>query len=306
MSPRLCAISVDLDEIGNYHAIHGMPAPAADVGPIYDVAMPRLRALARALDVPLTLFAVGADLARDAAARQLREAAREGHAIGNHSQSHLYDLTRRPRAEIAREIDEGARAIERAVGARPKGFRAPGYTITDEVFGVLRGLGVAYDSSVFPCPAYMAAKDAAIALYALRGKPSRSVVDTPAVLAAPTRPYRVGQPYWRRGDGLLELPIQVTRFLRLPWIGTSIMMAGPDRARAFTRGVIGEPLVNLELHGIDVLDERDPGVGALRDRQRDVRVPVARKEATLTSVIELLRREGYAFVTLDEAAEAFA
>ena len=45
------------------------------------------------------------------------------------------------------------------------GFRAPGYTITDEVFDVLAELGVAYDSSVFPCPAYWAAKAAAIGLH---------------------------------------------------------------------------------------------------------------------------------------------
>ena len=70
------------------------------------------------------------------------------------------------RAEIRRQIEEGARAIERATGERPVGFRAPGYTITDEVFDVLAELGVAYDSSVFPCPAYWAAKAAAIALIA--------------------------------------------------------------------------------------------------------------------------------------------
>jgi peptidoglycan/xylan/chitin deacetylase (PgdA/CDA1 family) len=306
MSPLLCAISVDLDEIGNYHAIHGMEPPTEDRAPIYDVAVPRLRGLARALGVPLTLFAVGDDLARARSASELRAAVDEGHAVGNHTQSHLYDLTRRPREEITRQIHDGARSIERATGARPKGFRAPGYTITDEVFAILRGLGVAYDSSVFPCPPYMAAKDTAIALYSMIGKPSRSIVDTPAVLTAPTRPYRAGRPYWRRGEGVLELPIQVTRWLRLPYYGTPLMMAGPDGARFLTRGVVGEPLVNLELHGIDVLDEHDDGVGALRDRQRDVRVPVARKEATLAAVVELLRSHGYAFVTLDEAAEAFA
>src|SRR5947199_96198 len=83
----------------------------------------------------------------------------------------------------------------------------------------------AYDSSVFPCPAYMALKDAAIASYALLGRPSRSVVDTPSVLTAPTQPYRVGTPYWKRGDGMLEIPIQVTRALRLPYFGTPLMMA---------------------------------------------------------------------------------
>lgn len=306
MAQRLCALSVDLDEIGHYHAIHGMPAPASDRAPIYDIAVPRLVRLAGALDVPLTFFAVGGDLSRDRSAAVLRDAVAEGHAVGNHTQSHRYDFTRRGRDFIAREIDEGARSIERACGVKPKGFRAPGYTITDEVFALLRERGVAYDSSVFPCPAYKAAKDLAITLYSLLGKPSRSVVDTPAVLLAPTRPYRVGARFYRRGDGLLELPIQVTRRFRLPFIGTSLVMAGPDRARTLTAGVVGEPLVNLELHGIDLLDERDDGLDALRDRQRDVRIAVPRKEETFGAVVETLRREGYAFVTLDEAAEAYA
>jgi peptidoglycan/xylan/chitin deacetylase (PgdA/CDA1 family) len=298
---RLCAVSVDLDEIPNYYAIHGRTPPSESAAAVYDVAVPRLRSLGRSLDVPLTLFAIGNDLARPESARALAEAAREGHAIANHTQSHLYDLTRRSREEIAREIDECTTAIERACGTRPRGFRAPGYTITDEVFSILPGLGYRWDSSVFPCPAYMALKDAAIATYALLGRPSRSVVDTPAVLAAPTRPYRVGTPYWRRGSGILELPIQVTRGLRLPYIGTTVMLAGPDRARFLTRGVVGEPLINLELHGIDVLDEHD-GLADLAPSQRDLRVPVARKQQTLAAVVEMLRKEGYSFVTLDEAA----
>ncbi|MBI2396132.1 MAG: polysaccharide deacetylase family protein [Deltaproteobacteria bacterium] len=306
MASRLAAVSVDLDEIPNYYAIHGRAhAEVAGGHAVYDVAVPRLRSIARALDVPLTLFAVGNDLARPSAAAELRRSVEAGHAVGNHTQSHLYDLTRRDRAEIAREIDEATTAIERATGARPRGFRAPGYTITDEVFSILPGLGYRWDSSVFPCPAYMVAKDLAIAAYGLLRRPSRSIVDTPAVLTAPTRPYRVGTPYWRRGAGLLELPIQVTRRTRLPYIGTSLMLAGPVRARWLTHGVIGEPLVNLELHGIDVLDAHD-GLSELASSQRDLRVPSARKQDTLASIVELLRLEGYAFVTLDEAAEHFA
>lgn len=310
---RLCAISVDLDEIPNYFAIHGRAASEGDGGPdtrpgataVYDIGLPRLRAIAKQLQVPMTFFAVGSDLSREHAAIELRAASSEGHALGNHSQSHLYDLTRRDRATIAREIDDGATSIERATGVRPRGFRAPGYTITDEVFRLLPGLGFKWDSSVFPCPTYMAAKDAAIALYGLLGRPSRSVVDDPRVLLSPTRPYRVGEPYWKRGSGLLELPVQVTRGLRLPYIGTSVMLAGPSGARLLTQQVLGEPLVNLELHGIDVLDEHD-GLSELASSQRDLRVPRARKEEVLATVVETLRKAGYAFVTLDEAAERFA
>ena len=104
--------------------------------------------------------------------------------------------------------------------------------------------------------------------------------------------------------GSLELPIQVTRGARLPYIGTSLTLAGPFRAGLLTRMCIGEPLVNLELHGIDVLDAED-GLEALRPHQPDVRVSRARKLETLQVVVEVLRNAGYSFVTLREAAEAF-
>jgi len=302
----LCAVSVDLDEIPNYYAIHGLPPPS---GPgataVYDVALDRLEAFSRAHDVPLTLFAIGADLARPASAEKLRALAARGHEMANHTLDHLYDLTRRGAGEMRRQVIEGAKAIESATGRKPTGFRAPGYTVTDELFGVLAECEVAYDSSVFPCPPYYFAKAAKLFGMKLRGRTSRSVLDTPKVLGAPARPYRVGRPYWRRGSGLLELPIQVTPGLRLPFIGTTLTLAGPAGARALARLVAGEPLVNLELHGIDVLDAGD-GFPELRGLQPDAAVPHARKLEALSAVVETLKARGHAFVRLDEAARAFA
>jgi hypothetical protein len=302
---KLCAVSVDLDEIPNYFQIHGLEAPAAASTAVYDVAVDRLTAMAKDARMPLTLFAIGADLGRAEAAARLRRAREAGHEIANHSLDHRYDLTKLDRGGIEGQIRGGAEAIHAAVGEMPTGFRAPGYTITDEVFDVLRDLGVKYDSSVFPCPAYWAAKAAAIGLIAARGRTSRSVVDRPSVLLAPTRPYFAGAPYWRRGEKMLELPVQVTRGLRLPFIGTTITLAGPSRARLLAKMCVGEPLVNLELHGIDVLDAGD-GLEALRPHQPDVRVAATRKLEALHAVYEVFRKAGYAFVTMREAAEAFA
>ncbi|MGO8991846.1 MAG: polysaccharide deacetylase family protein [Polyangiaceae bacterium] len=302
---RLCAISVDLDEIPNYFGIHGLEPDKATSTAVYDVAIDRLEAFAEGARIPLTLFAVGSDLSRDASAKRLAEAHGHGHEIANHSLDHRYDLVRLGAQAIAEQIERGAEMITRATGEAPVGFRAPGYTITDEVFGALTELGVAYDSSVFPCPSYWAAKAAKIGMISLGGRTSRSIVDNPAVLLAPTRPYFVGTPYWTRGSGLLELPIQVTRGARLPFIGTTVTLAGPTRAGLLARMCIGDPLVNLELHGIDVLDEHD-GLAPLRPHQPDVRVPRARKLEALHVVVEVLRGAGYSFVTLREAAKAFA
>jgi hypothetical protein len=302
---KLASVSIDLDEIHHYHAIHGLPEATRVRHAVYDVAVPRAAEWARSLDVPLTWFAVGRDLERKENARALEGLAGRGHEIANHSHSHAYDLSCREPAELRREIEEGSRAIERAVGKPPQGFRAPGYTVSDELFAALTELGVAYDSSVFPSPPYYAAKAAKLFSMRLRGRTSQSVLDTPSVLRAPSRPYRVGKPYWRAGTGMLELPIQVTPGARLPFIGTALVLAGADGARLLTRTVLGETFVNLELHGIDFLGA-DDDLGELVSHQPDAKLPLARKLAALTATVELLREKGAGFVVLAEAAKAFA
>lgn len=303
---RLAAVSVDLDEIGCYSAIHGLEPPDEDAArAIYRRALPRLARLFAEEGIDATFFVIGADVDEENGER-LRALHAAGHELANHSRSHLYDLTRRSTDTIAAEVAGGVAAIERCCGERPVGFRAPGYTITDRVFDVLSDLGVRYDSSVFPCPAYYGAKAAAIGAIRLRGRRSHSVVDDPRVLASPADPYRVGRPYWRRGGGLLELPIGVSRGPRLPYIGTSVVLSGETGAALLTRSIVGRPLVNLELHGIDLADAAADGLGFLAPHQPDLRRTAAAKEAALRRALSTLRAAGYRFVTLREAAEAFA
>ena len=299
---RLAAISVDLDEINCYAAIHGLAAPGGAAHAIYDRALPRLERMFGDEGAPATFFAIGSDLAREQNAAALRRLVAAGHEIANHSLSHFYDLTRRDPATMRAEVRGGIEAIERATGVRPVGFRAPGYTITDDLFDVLADLDVAYDSSVFPCPPYYAAKAVAMAAIAARGRQSRSVLDDPRVLRAPADPYRVGRPYWARGGGVLELPIGVTRGARLPYIGTSVALAGERGARLLTRMIAGRPLVSLELHGIDLADADEDDLAFLRPHQPDLRKTAAEKERALRAAIAELRARGYELVLLRDVA----
>ena len=146
---KLAAISVDLDEIPCYAGIHAIDVPAGSEHAIYDRALPRLAALFAREGVPATFFAIGRDLDREENRARVRALAESGHEIANHSWRHFYDLTKRTRGEILEEIAKGGEAIVRATGVAPVGFRAPGYTITDDVFEVLEELDYAYDSSVF-------------------------------------------------------------------------------------------------------------------------------------------------------------
>jgi len=301
---RLCSVSVDLDEIGCYAQIHGLCA-AAESHAVYDLALTRIRSFAADAGLPLTLFVIARDLERAQNVEALRPLLADGHEVGNHSLDHLYDLSRREASERTRQVESATERLYSALGVRPTGFRAPGYTVTDELLETIQACGLSYDSSVFPCPPYYAAKVARLLRMKLGGYASRAILDTPRVLRAPTTPYRVGRPYWTPGRGLLELPIQVAGPLQLPFIGTSLSLLGPSAARLLTRTLIGAPFLNLELHGIDFLEARDVAE-PLWSVQPDLRVPVTRKLETFAAVLDLLRKQGYAALRLDEAARAFA
>lgn len=305
--PKLAALSVDLDEIDCYLSIHGLDAASLQPGAlnaVYDRALGRLCALFDELEVRATFFAIGRDLRRPDNQRAVARLHKAGHEVGNHSLDHCYDLVRLPREEQVKQVSGGADAIEQASGRRPVGFRAPGYNIDDTLMSVLGQEQVLYDSSVFPCPPYYLAKSAAMGAIAVRGRQSQSILGDPRVLGAPRDPYRVGKHFWQRGHGLLELPIGVTGpgTGYFPYIGTSVVMWGEAGARFLTRRMLDRPLVNLELHGIDLADAELDGLTPLAAHQPDLRRSAEDKAAALRCAVRTLRDDGYEFVTLERAA----
>jgi peptidoglycan/xylan/chitin deacetylase (PgdA/CDA1 family) len=305
VSLKLASISIDLDEVPRYAAIHGLAAargPSAHV--VYERCVPRLTAWLDDESIRATFFAIGEDLEREENRETIAALHQAGHEIGNHSYHHHYDLTRRVVADIRQDVERAAEAIEAACGRRPAGFRAPGYTVSDPLFTALEMSAVEYDSSVFPCPSYYALKAAALASIKARGRQSASILDTPAVLRAPREPYRIGRPYWRRGNGLLELPIGVTP-LQLPYIGTSLVLGGARVAERLSRQMLGRELINLELHGLDAADAVEDGLEALTPHRADLKRAAAEKLRSLRTAIRVIREAGYAFVTLEEAARRF-
>ncbi len=306
MSLRLASISIDLDEVPRYAAIHGVATPTGpSAHAIYDRCVPRLTEWLSDESIRATFFAIGEDLERAESRATISALHRAGHEIANHSYHHRYDLTRCALTDIREDVERGADAIEQACGKRPTGFRAPGYTVTDALFSALDVAGVEYDSSVFPCPSYYAAKVAALGAIRLRGRGSASIVDTPSVLRAPREPYRIGRPYWRRGDGMLELPIGVTP-LQLPYIGTSLILSGEKIAERLTKQMLGRELINLELHGLDAADADEDGLATLAPHRADLRRTAAVKLRSLRAAVRTIRDAGYELVTLQEAAHRFS
>jgi peptidoglycan/xylan/chitin deacetylase (PgdA/CDA1 family) len=303
---RLASISVDLDSLAHYCRIHGLSEAVLDArarGLVYSTAVPRFRELLASVGAPGTFFAIGADLAEAGAASALREAHASGIEVGNHSYSHDYALTRRAPESIREDLVRGEEAIVAATGARPVGFRAPGYTLNAALYAATVERGYRYGSSAFPAAPYYAAKASVMGALALLRRPSRAVLDSPRVLLAPRTPYRPdpAQPY-RRGQGaVVELPMTVTPRVRFPFIGTFAATLPLPFIRAAYRACAKDAFFNFELHAVDVLDARDGIPPEIVRQQRDLNVPSAQKMERLRKVFQWLMAD-FEVVTLRDAA----
>ena len=269
------SVSVDLDGLGCYAAIHGLGVLEDRwLRAVPEVALGRFCELFDELKIRATLFVIGSELGFYAALPSQ-------HEIASHSFTHDYAMSRWTAAEISADLQRCEEALAARGVPRPRGFRAPGYTISRALLEAVRERGYLYDSSLLPSLPYYAAKAAALGWYALRGRRSASILGGVGQLFSSRRPHFV--------DGVRELPIATLPVLRAPVIGTTVL-AMPSLARA------AGGFVNLELHGIDLLDASDvpPALAAV---QPGLRMPVAEKLRRLRRVLS-----GVETLTLEAAA----
>ncbi len=304
----LASISVDLDGLGHYAAIHGLdPGVVSDEarGLVHRLAVPRFAELLEGVSGRGTLFVIGAEV--DAAARSpLAEALHRGHELGSHSHAHDYALSRAAPADIDADLAR-AEAVLLGLGAPgPLGFRAPGYTLSPALLRALASRGYAYDASIFPAAPYWGAKALTLGWLRLRGKRSAAILDHPRILLAPRLPYRPDLEHpGRRGDApLVELPMSVTPRARLPFIGTFVVLAPWPMVRAAYASLRGAPFLSLELHAVDLLGPEDGLPEALTRSQPDLGRPLSAKLARLRQVLEWVRKD-FQLVPLREASRLY-
>jgi hypothetical protein len=285
MSERQTLVSVDLDDLACYHAIHGLgPVPDGRHGVVLERCLPRFLELFAELGVTATFFVVGRDLERDLAtggrgAESLGLALAEGHELANHGHAHAYDLVRRSDEHIARDL-RACDGLLRGLGADVQGFRAPGYTHDDRLLGHVAGLGYRYDSSALPSLSYYLAKVFVMGLMVLRGRRSASTAHGIGAFLGRRRPY------FRARVRLWEVPISVTDVLRIPLIGT-FLLGGPDwLRRGLARAAERAAYLHVELHGLDLADADGDGVDdRLRSRQPGLGLPLAIRRDRLRALL---------------------
>jgi hypothetical protein len=270
MSEQSTILSVDLDDVGCYHAIHGLPPPGPEVaGAVLERCLPRFLELLDQLQSRATFFVVGRDLQRDLqaggrGAAILKQALAAGHELGNHSFAHAYDMVTWAPAAIYDDVRR-CDVLLRGLGARPTGFRAPGYTHDATLLQQVGALGYRYDSSLLPSPSYYLGKLAAIGWMAVRGRTSRSLVEGWRSFVGPQRPH------FMPGCGMWEVPVSVSPVLRVPMVGTFVLGGGG----LLLREARERKYLHLELHGLDLADADADGYDpALRRLQPELRTPL--------------------------------
>jgi len=148
----LNALSVDLEEyfqVSNFEGVIDREAWAAQPSRV-EASTHRLLDLFDETGNRATFFVLG--WLAERRAPLLREIAARGHEIACHGHGHqiVYEIgPERFRADLR----DARRAIEDAVGARVRGYRAPSFSITRRslwALGILASEGFEYDSSIFP------------------------------------------------------------------------------------------------------------------------------------------------------------
>ena len=287
--PKVAAVNVDVDSLYLYYRIHGLDEATAS-NAVWARGVPRFAELFDEVGVAATFFVVASDFERWSEAREVCAAlVAAGHEIASHSHTHPYDLTRLSTEQIRDELVRSKDVLEEVSGTAVTGFRAPGYTITDDVLDELVSAGYAYDSSLFPSPPYYLAKAAVMGVMRLRGRESQSILDRPSIMWQRTTPHQ------RRG--LAEFPVTVLPWTRAPFIGTSLLMMG-HRGYTIARPMLRRlRFVNLEFHGIDMCDLEEDGIDPVLLEQPDLHHPLSTKRDLFRQVL-LDLRDGWGVRTL--------
>lgn len=289
----LASISIDIDPVDTHLSGYGFE----DKDPcdlVYRKAVPRLLDLLDELGVRATLFVVARDAASEAPL--LREVVARGHEVASHSWSHAVPFRGLDDAALTWELEGSRAALEHATGHEVVGFRAPAWDVDERVLAGLVKAGYRYDASIFPTPVLAASRLVAW----MKGAGKGSVLGMQVVghALAPTRPHEVST----LAGPLVELPIAVTPWLRLPYYHTFAYFVPRALMNMEHAALVrsGQPM-SYELHAADQLDLQADGVDPRMACHPGMDQTAEKKADLLRSILGRIAKD-FEVVTLRELA----
>lgn len=225
MTARTCLVQVDLDGLQVITKDCSTADFSLQPDYVFVSGLENLLELFERYRIRSTLFVVGKDLADPAKLRLLRKAKQLGHEFGNHTFSHPRWFKRLNGAEKRKEIERCHKCVQDALGESPRGFRAPGYSISSDTLPILMEFGYLYDSSVLP-----SAYDSLVSRLLYRGKKGDQLglMFEPFsfhLMARKNQPYRPSmRDIFRPGNAeIWELPVTCIPGLKFPFHASYVL-----------------------------------------------------------------------------------
>lgn len=259
------SINIDLDTLADdidshRRLIHDDGLPAIT----YDRVLPRFLELLDRHGVKATFFVIGRDIADHAG--MMRQLAADGHELANHTMHHNKQLVHLNDRAIQDEIADCHRLLSELSAAPIVGFRAPGYTISPRVIGVLRALHYRYDTSLNGSLTYSLVKRL---FKAIRLQDKTYVTLQPmADHFGPRNPFRLGAGRMTAVDPespFTEIPVSVIPLVHYPFVTSVLLPLGLKPTLWALRQLVSRGLfVNCGLHINEFTDPDD--VAGRRER----------------------------------------
>lgn len=210
-------ISFDLDNLWSYQKTHG--DPGWETYPSYlDILCEICLPLFSQHNLKLTLFIVGQDAAQEKNRNALLALSSTGHEIANHSFHHEPWLHLYSPEEVQREFDLAESAILDVTGKQPRGFRGPGFSVSDTVVHELSKRGYLYDASTLPT--FLGPLARAYYFWSSKGLSRDEKQQRKQLFGKFSEGFRPINPYfWNLGETenpVLEIPVTTMPILRFP------------------------------------------------------------------------------------------
>ena len=283
-------LSLDLDNKWSYLKTHG--SQTWESFPSYlDVAVPRILDFLAERNLTITFFVVGQDAALPENHEALSQLRAAGHEIASHSFNHEPWLHLYSEQQLNDDFERAEAAIEAVTGATVKGFRGPGFSLSESTLRVLHKRGYAYDATAFPnvlnplARAYFFAKSN---LSEEEKERRKALFGSFSDALRPVKPYS----WIIDGGELLELPVTTMPFFKVPIHFSYLVYLAdfsPKLARLYARTTttlcrLSATEPSLLLHPLDFLgveDDRDLGFFPA------MKMPVAEKLESMARFFEI-------------------
>jgi peptidoglycan/xylan/chitin deacetylase (PgdA/CDA1 family) len=309
MTKPIASLSLDLDDEWTYMKTHG-DAGWEEYPSYLSYAVPRILDALDEHDLKITFFIVAQDAAFSYNHEVLRMIPERGHEVGNHTFHHDPWLHLYSEEQVHEELSRAEHYISEATGARPTGFRGPGFSFSDTVLKVLVERGYQYDGSTFPNILNPLARQ----YFLMTSNMSKEERETRKGLFGSWKDgLRPNKPYtWQtQGKELLEIPVTTMPIFKVPIHASYILFLGTySRAlalaywkTALTMCKLAGVQPSILLHPLDFLGNDDTERLSFFPAMR---VPAQQKIDLMHDVFRIMKKHYEVLPMAEHAAQLTA